>query len=161
VTTPSPLTTTLFPSCSMDISFKDDVNVTLLLVFPSWLLPFIGWGLRYFNEGELSFDATFYFSLRTAHYSILKTLTLHGSCFYWRNPPPPPPQSDTLLLNVFFYKMTKSLIRYTFKIQKQERSGTLFKEVGCSEHCFIPEKRNDTGHSSNVTYMKPIYIRDI
>jgi hypothetical protein len=52
--------------------------------------------------------------------------------------------------------MTKSLIRYTFKKQKQERAGTLFREVDCAEHCFIPEKRNDTEQSSNVTYMKPI-----
>jgi hypothetical protein len=33
--TPPPLTTTLFSSCSVDISFKDDVSVILLGVNPS------------------------------------------------------------------------------------------------------------------------------
>jgi hypothetical protein len=37
----SALTITIFPSYAVDICFKDDVNVTLLLVFPSWLLTFM------------------------------------------------------------------------------------------------------------------------
>ncbi len=36
---PSPLTTSLFPSWSVNISFKDDINIISSSAFPSWLKP--------------------------------------------------------------------------------------------------------------------------